>query len=62
MNKLPILLFCGLLLLTTAGAGFAAEPSRCGYIDKTGKPVIPPQFVSVGSFGEGLAAVCVATK
>lgn len=34
--------------------------SKGGYIDKTGKYVIPPQFDSVWSFSEGLARVRVA--
>src|SRR5581483_4450074 len=34
--------------------------SKGGYIDKTGKYVIPPQFDSVWNFSEGLARVRVA--
>ncbi len=40
------------------------QPSResgVGFIDKTGKLVIEPQFASAESFSEGLAAVAVAT-
>ena len=30
---------------------------KWGYVDKTGKLVIPPQYESVGPFSEGLAAI-----
>jgi WG containing repeat len=30
---------------------------RYGYIDKSGKMVIPPQYVMADNFSEGLAAV-----
>jgi hypothetical protein len=32
-----------------------------GYIDKTGKTVVNPQFISASSFSEGLAAVRIDT-
>src|SRR6218665_2530042 len=30
---------------------------KCGYIDKTGKMAIKPQFESAGNFQEGLASI-----
>lgn len=34
-----------------------SQPSKTGFIDKTGKEIIPLQFDAAGSFSEGLAAV-----
>ena len=34
-----------------------AGNQRCGYIDKTGTVVIPPQFVAASDFSGGVAAV-----
>jgi hypothetical protein len=39
--------------------GFAYVGGRWGYIDKTGKVAIRPQFEQAEPFSEGLAAVCV---
>ncbi len=33
------------------------ERGKYGYIDRTGRVVIPPQFVDAGNFSEGLAGV-----
>ena len=48
---------CGVLLLTTVVTGFAAEQAQCGFIDKTGKVVIPLQFADASGFHEGLSAI-----
>ncbi len=48
---------CVLLLLTTAVTGFAAEPAKWGYIDTTGKLVIPARFETAQPFSEGLALI-----
>jgi hypothetical protein len=37
-------------------ARFRGEDERYGFVDKSGKVVIPPRFVLVNSFSEGLAA------
>ncbi|MBV9957180.1 MAG: WG repeat-containing protein, partial [Acidobacteria bacterium] len=47
----------GLASVQTGGT----QPRR-GFIDKTGKLVIAPQFDSVESFGEGLAVVMIDRK
>ena len=39
------------------GLAAVANGYKCGYIDKTGKEVIPCQYSDVQSFSEGLAAV-----
>jgi hypothetical protein len=36
--------------------------NRYGYIDKTGKEVIKPQYRASGDSSEGLAPVCVKDK
>ena len=38
-------------------AAVQGKNEKYGFIDKTGKFVIPPQFLRVGDFSEGLAAV-----
>ena len=54
--------FCGLLLLITTVTGWASAKAECGYFDKTGKLVIPPQFAGAGWFSEGLAVVRTETN
>jgi len=44
----------------TGGHSMPPPFSKGGYIDKTGKYVIPPQFDGVWNFSEGLARVSVA--
>ena len=61
-NRQSLVSFCGALLLMTAVTGWASAQEKCGYLDKTGKLVIPPQFGDVPRFSEGLAAFCVAIQ
>jgi hypothetical protein len=35
------------------------EPDKVGYIDRTGKPVIPPAYDRASAFRDGIAGVCV---
>jgi hypothetical protein len=39
------------------GVAVAGDKRKCGFVDKTGKLVIPATFLSVHDFSEGLAAV-----
>ena len=38
------------------------KDKKCGYIDKTGRLIIPFKFDSAGKFSEGLAAVRIKEK
>ena len=40
-------------------AGYVVEKLSCGYINKTGKAVIKPQYDRARCFSEGLAAVMI---
>ena len=44
------------------GLALVKEGGKWGYIEKTGKMVISPQFSECGQFVEGLAAVKVGNK
>jgi len=56
----------GFMVASSFSEGLAAVcplgSNRYGYIDKTGKVVIEPQFESAGDFSEGLAAVSMNGK
>jgi hypothetical protein len=47
---------------THAGLFLVSVSGTWGYIDKTGKLVINPQFAGASSFSEGLALVWVGAK
>ena len=51
-----ILIVCMVALLSPAKS---AEAEGWGYINKTGRVVIAPQFDAAGDFSEGLARVVV---
>lgn len=44
------------------GKAYVCHASTCGYIDTTGKTVIPRQFTGAGNFSEGLAPVRLNDK
>ena len=46
----------------TAGKGFFDTTRKWGFIDKTERYVINPQFVMASSFSDGLAAVRIGDK
>ncbi|MBU4233778.1 MAG: WG repeat-containing protein [Proteobacteria bacterium] len=73
MIKRAVLAVVGLLLLTLIGSEAAGgdkdaplfiinQGGKAGYMDRTGKIVIPPRFDGVTGFREGLASVKVGEK
>ena len=74
MRKLNLLLIIGVALLASVSYGQERnleEPrplfpviqnGKWGYIDRTGKIVIPPLFDGTGGFSEGLANVKIGDK
>ncbi len=54
----PLGLFFGGMVFSE---GVASNPvgAKWGYVDRAGKSIIPPKFVLVSPFSEGLAAVAV---
>src|SRR5215831_7728385 len=59
--RLSLMSVCGLLLLIIAVTGLASAEEKYGYVDTTGKLVIPPLFRSAEPFSEGLAAIQTET-
>jgi WG containing repeat len=52
----------GFVALTLALLGCQQASAKFGFIDRTGKMVIPPQFVSADSFSEELALVKTSSR
>lgn len=71
MKKIILLLMCVVFLIACSQQKEVKEKSglfaviqggKCGYIDKTGKIIINPQFDMAMSFSEGLAIVRIGDK
>ncbi|MDR1459137.1 MAG: WG repeat-containing protein [Bacteroidales bacterium] len=67
MKALTVFLVIAFMAIGSYATGQGLEPKECangkyGYVDKTGKEVIPCKYDEVGFFSEGFALVRISGK